>query len=206
MRRQILNRGLLTVAAASSILAVTGGYAHADSAAEGGQSAPGHSAGDVSQQDDGAAPPSAAGSSQPDAAAIVAAADAAAADGGGATARGGAQGSPGVLSGNSVSVPVDVPVNVCGNSVDAVGLLNPSFGNSCANGAPAPQVVPPQRTQPPAVTPHVPTPEVHTQLAETGSSGGMTGAAAGAGAVMLLGGTLIYRRSARAARIRRTYS
>ncbi|PJT48392.1 hypothetical protein CWI85_22910, partial [Streptomyces albidoflavus] len=34
--------------------------------------------------------------------------------------------SPGVLSGNSVSVPVHVPVNACGNSVDVVGLLNPA--------------------------------------------------------------------------------
>ncbi|MGW5354557.1 chaplin [Streptomyces sp. NPDC004031] len=211
MRRQILNRGLLTVAAASSILAVTGGYAHADSAAEGGQNAPGHSAEDLSQQAEGAASsssaaPSAGASSQTDGAAIAAAANAAAAGGGGATARGAAEGSPGVLSGNSVSVPVDVPVNACGNSVDVVGLLNPSFGNSCANGTPAPQVVPPQRTQPPAVTPQTPTPEVHTQLAETGASSGVLGTAAGASALLLAGGTLIYRRSARAARIRRTYS
>ncbi|MFE1315426.1 chaplin [Streptomyces sp. NPDC058755] len=48
-------------------------------------------------------------------------------------AQGAAQGSPGVLSGNTVQVPVDVPVNVCGNSVDAAGALNPAFGNSCAN-------------------------------------------------------------------------
>ncbi|QHC29556.1 chaplin [Streptomyces sp. HF10] len=45
-----------------------------------------------------------------------------------------AQGSPGVLSGNSIQVPVHVPVNVCGNSVDVAALLNPAFGNSCANG------------------------------------------------------------------------
>ncbi|MFI0895105.1 chaplin [Streptomyces sp. NPDC020983] len=205
MRRQILNRGLLTVAAASSILAVTGGYAHADSAAQGGQNAPRHSADDLSQQDEGATSPSSAAPSHTDAAAIAAAANEAA-TGGGATAQGDAEGSPGVLSGNSVSVPVDVPVNACGNSVDVVGLLNPSFGNSCANGTPAQQVVPPQRTQPPAVTPQAPAPEVHTQLAETGSSGGVTGAAAGAGAILLLGGTMVYRRSARAARIRRTYS
>ncbi|MFJ6663529.1 chaplin family protein [Streptomyces sp. NPDC091383] len=44
-----------------------------------------------------------------------------------------AQGSPGVLSGNSIQVPVHVPVNVCGNSVDVAALLNPAFGNSCAN-------------------------------------------------------------------------
>ncbi|MFJ1750781.1 chaplin [Streptomyces sp. NPDC088116] len=42
-------------------------------------------------------------------------------------------GSPGVLSGNVVQVPVHIPVNVCGNSINVVGLLNPSFGNTCAN-------------------------------------------------------------------------
>ncbi|MEU6279039.1 chaplin [Streptomyces sp. NPDC047028] len=48
-------------------------------------------------------------------------------------ADGSANGSPGVLSGNNVQVPLDVPVNVCGNTVDVVGLLNPAMGNSCAN-------------------------------------------------------------------------
>ena len=46
---------------------------------------------------------------------------------------GAAAGSPGVLSGNTVQVPVHVPVNVCGNTVNVVGLLNPAFGNHCAN-------------------------------------------------------------------------
>jgi hypothetical protein len=41
--------------------------------------------------------------------------------------------SPGLLSGNSVQAPVHVPVNACGNTVDVVGLLNPTFGNKCAN-------------------------------------------------------------------------
>ncbi len=51
-----------------------------------------------------------------------------------AGAQGAAAGSPGVLSGNNVQVPVHVPVNVCGNTVNVVGLLNPAFGNNCANG------------------------------------------------------------------------
>ncbi|MFE1285330.1 chaplin [Streptomyces sp. NPDC058751] len=51
-----------------------------------------------------------------------------------AGAQGGAVGSPGVLSGNVVQVPIHVPVNVCGNTVDIVGLLNPAFGNTCVNG------------------------------------------------------------------------
>ncbi|MFE7750527.1 chaplin [Streptomyces sp. NPDC057428] len=44
-----------------------------------------------------------------------------------------AAGSPGVLSGNVVQVPVHVPVNVCGNTVNVIALLNPAFGNTCAN-------------------------------------------------------------------------
>ncbi|MFD4256460.1 chaplin family protein [Streptomyces sp. NPDC058534] len=49
-------------------------------------------------------------------------------------AQGVAGGSPGVISGNLAQVPVHVPVNLCGNTVDVVGLLNPVFGNQCANG------------------------------------------------------------------------
>jgi hypothetical protein len=78
--RQVTRKGLITVAAAGGVLALGGGYAQADSGAEGA-----------------------------------------------------AVGSPGVLSGNNVQVPVDVPVNVCGNTVNVVGLLNPAIGNHCAN-------------------------------------------------------------------------
>ncbi|OKJ15764.1 chaplin [Kitasatospora sp. CB01950] len=52
---------------------------------------------------------------------------------GGAQAEGSAVGSPGVLSGNLIQIPVHVPVNVCGNTISVIGLLNPAFGNSCAN-------------------------------------------------------------------------
>ncbi|MFE0700870.1 chaplin [Streptomyces sp. NPDC058872] len=41
--------------------------------------------------------------------------------------------SPGVLSGNLIQAPVHVPVNACGNTVSIVGLLNPTFGNTCVN-------------------------------------------------------------------------
>ncbi|MFF0013914.1 chaplin [Streptomyces sp. NPDC005374] len=53
--------------------------------------------------------------------------------GGGSTADGTAAGSPGLISGNTVQVPVHVPLNVCGNTVDVVGLLNPAAGNTCVN-------------------------------------------------------------------------
>ncbi|RLL66169.1 chaplin [Streptomyces sp. Z26] len=51
----------------------------------------------------------------------------------GANANGVAAGSPGVISGNLVQVPVHVPVNACSNTVDVIGLLNPTFGNTCVN-------------------------------------------------------------------------
>lgn len=64
------------------------------------------------------------------AAAMAGTAGIAAADSG---AQGAAAGSPGVLSGNVLQVPVHIPVNVCGNTVDVIGLLNPAFGNTCFN-------------------------------------------------------------------------
>ncbi|WP_338785641.1 chaplin [Streptomyces sp. DG1A-41] len=39
--------------------------------------------------------------------------------------------SPGVLSGNVVQLPVDIDANVCGNTINLVGLLNPAVGNEC---------------------------------------------------------------------------
>ncbi|MFD0689682.1 chaplin [Actinomadura fibrosa] len=39
--------------------------------------------------------------------------------------------SPGIVSGNLVQAPVDVPVNACGNTITVVGALNPTFGNVC---------------------------------------------------------------------------
>lgn len=61
---------------------------------------------------------------------VLAGAGVAVADAG---AQGAAVHSPGVLSGNVVQVPVHVPVNVCGNTVSVIGLLNPTFGNTCIN-------------------------------------------------------------------------
>lgn len=48
-------------------------------------------------------------------------------------ADGSAAGSPGVISGNTIQLPVHVPVNVCGNTVNVVGILNPAAGNTCVN-------------------------------------------------------------------------
>ncbi|GHB41371.1 hypothetical protein QFZ24_007653 [Streptomyces phaeochromogenes] len=61
---------------------------------------------------------------------VLAGAGIAAADSG---AQGAAVHSPGVLSGNVIQAPIHVPVNVCGNTVSVIGLLNPAFGNTCTN-------------------------------------------------------------------------
>ncbi|NYE43637.1 chaplin [Streptomyces fulvorobeus] len=50
-----------------------------------------------------------------------------------AGAAGAAANSPGVLSGNVTQIPIHVPVNVCGNTVNVIGILNPAFGNTCVN-------------------------------------------------------------------------
>ncbi|MCF3184955.1 chaplin [Streptomyces polychromogenes] len=52
---------------------------------------------------------------------------------GGASAEGEAVGSPGVVSGNLVQVPVHVPVNVVGNTANVIGLLNGAWGNTGVN-------------------------------------------------------------------------
>lgn len=104
----------MTVAAASGVLAMTGGYAHADAEAQATTS-----------------------------------------------------NSPGVLSGNSVQVPLDVPVNLCGNSVNAVALLNPAMGNGCAT-----QSAPEHQRHAPARERHLPAPAQHTPGHGGGQHGG----------------------------------
>ncbi|MER5961763.1 chaplin family protein [Streptomyces sp. NPDC002057] len=136
-------------------------------------------------------------------------------NGGGSTAEGHAEGSPGVLSGNGLQLPVDLPVNVSGNSVNVVGLLNPVFGNTSVNG-PSKPVPPVEKPTPRPQTPvrNVPVPQTETEtekpapapapqgetrpvaLAETGSDA--LGYAASASAALLLGGALLYRRARRA--------
>lgn len=50
-----------------------------------------------------------------------------------ADTQGAAVGSPGVASGNNIQAPIDIPVNFCGNSINVIGLVNPTFGNVCIN-------------------------------------------------------------------------
>ncbi|MEV5172128.1 chaplin [Streptomyces flaveolus] len=49
-------------------------------------------------------------------------------------ANGAATNSPGLLSGNVVQVPIHIPINVCGNTINVIALLNPAAGNTCING------------------------------------------------------------------------
>ncbi|MFE2327174.1 chaplin [Streptomyces sp. NPDC059385] len=124
--------------------------------------------------------------------------------GGGASAEGRGKGSPGVLSGNGIQLPIDLPLNVSGNSVNVVGIGNPSHGNTSVNGGTPGEAVPtpPPATQPP-LTPQVPpapqvppvtqVPSNHTgALAHTGSDG--VGYLLPGGGALLLGGMLLYRR------------
>ncbi|MET9290573.1 chaplin [Streptomyces sp. NPDC003077] len=48
----------------------------------------------------------------------------------GADTTGVASNSPGVLSGNTVQMPIDIPVNLSNNSINVIGLLNPVMGNA----------------------------------------------------------------------------
>ncbi|MCX4743489.1 chaplin [Streptomyces antibioticus] len=127
----------------------------------------------------------------------------------GSTAEGDTVGSPGVVSGNGIKLPVDVPVNASGNSVNVVGVLNPVFGNESVNGpGKKPPVTPPvkpappvRHTQPaepqpagpkPAPPAHEPQAPGVPSLAQTGSDAALP-AILGSTA-MLLGGALLYRR------------
>ncbi|MFJ5922205.1 chaplin [Kitasatospora sp. NPDC092948] len=89
-----------------------------------------------------------------------------------AEAEGVAANSPGVLSGNQIQVPVHVPINLCGNSINVIGLLNPAFGNTCVNGdtgvAPAPVTTPVETEpqQPPVEHEHPHHPHHHHEPVE----------------------------------------
>ncbi|MER6272695.1 chaplin family protein [Streptomyces sp900105755] len=125
---------------------------------------------------------------------------------GGATARGAEEGSPGVISGNGIQLPVDLPVNVSGNSVNVVGALNPAGGNTSVNtsgdhpsppktSTPEPPTVKPSappKTHPEPKAHHPAAPPAQVTLAHTGTD--LTGAAAAGSAALLLAGTALHRR------------
>ncbi|BET51124.1 LAXTG-anchored chaplin ChpC [Kitasatospora aureofaciens] len=160
--RQVTRKGLMTMAAATGVIAAAGGTAHADSGAHGSSSgSPGVLSGNTVQapvhvpvnvcgntvdvvgvlnpamgnscanKGGGAA----GGHGDSDSGGYGGSGSHDGSHGGGGSHAGGhASDSPGVGSGNHVEVPIDVPVNVCGNSIDVIGALNPAFGNDCDNG------------------------------------------------------------------------
>ncbi|MFF1494539.1 chaplin [Streptomyces sp. NPDC058304] len=113
--------------------------------------------------------------------------------GGGARTEGRGKDSPGLLSGNGIQLPVDVPLNISGNAVSVVGVGNSSTGNTSVNGEEPSGGKPPQ--QPPVVerpvTPPAP-PQHGPALAHTGADG--AGYLLPGGGALLLGGVLLYRR------------
>lgn len=227
--RQVARKGLLTVVATGGVLAATGGFAYADAGATGqAEGSPGVASGNSVQVpvnvpvnvcgntidvvgllnpafgNHCANTSSGSGSSGHGSGHDTG-------SGSGATAGGHTVGSPGVGSGNSVQTPVDVPVNACGNTIDVVALLNPAFGDTCGNheGTPDTPVTPAPPSSDTPHAPHTPTQAsypstgVHNaprteELAHTGANG--IGLAASAAGVLLLAGSVLYRRSTAAAR------
>ncbi|MFD6309241.1 chaplin [Streptomyces sp. NPDC060223] len=183
--RQVTRKGLMTVAAASGVLAVTGGHAHADSGANGASSdSPGVLSGNTVQAPVHA-PVNACGNTVSVVGLLNPAmgnkcanqgggrgssgggyGDDGSHSGGGSGAGGHASDSPGVGSGNHVQVPIEVPVNVCGNSVNVIGIGNAVTGNECGNGTGRGQ-----STTPPGGGPEAPTPGKPWQPGHPGEPG-----------------------------------
>ncbi|MFJ8751199.1 chaplin [Streptomyces sp. NPDC102441] len=247
--RQVTRKGLITMAAAGGVLALGGGYAHADAGAAGAaSSSPGVLSGNSIQvpidvpvnvcgnsvdaggllnptsgndcgngsSDSGHAYTSDGGSSSGHGSGSQASGHEEVSDSGagtgrhrasGTSARAETKGSPGILSGNQVQAPVEIPLNVCGNSVTVGGLLNPVFGNDCENdtGTVPPPVVPqtPHTPEKPATPDAPPAPETQLvageQLAHTGGGGLDLLIPASAGLLLAGAGTVLYRRSRSAA-------
>jgi hypothetical protein len=218
--RQVTRNGLITVAAAGGVLATfSGGTAFAETAAE---SAAG--SGVLSGNNVGApvnAPITVCGNTVNVVGALNPAAGCRGGGGGAPSADGQAGGSDGIASGNNVEVPVNAPVDACGNSVNVVGLGN--TGDGCDDS----QQTPPKADQPGNSTPADPGSDrpggdnpaggsegasdvtsatgVRTQsqsgagqLAHTGA-GDMIGVAAPLSAGLLIGGFVLYRRASRLA-------
>ncbi|MDQ1011453.1 LPXTG-motif cell wall-anchored protein [Streptomyces sp. V4I23] len=212
--RQVHRKGLATVMLTGGALAMATGYAHADSNADGAAvGSPGVLSGNAVQLPVdvpvnvcgntvnvvGLLNPAAGNScanGSPSGGGQSGAQSGASHSSGGAVADGDTAGSPGILSGNGVQLPVEVPVNVTGNSVNVVGIGNPADGNTSTNVSGKPPVkaaTPPKadRSQKPSERAFAPK-AAGGSLAETGAA--TSAFAASAGAAMVLGGVVLYRR------------
>ncbi|MGV9562838.1 chaplin [Streptomyces sp. NPDC003480] len=110
---------------------------------------------------------------------------------GAASAHGRGRGSVGLLAGNEVQLPVHLPVNISGNSVNVVGLGNKAAGNTSVNSSPGRPHPAPRPAYTPAPVAR-PVPQQTAMLAHTGAEAPLPGLAGGA--VLVLGGTILYRR------------
>ncbi|MFJ8076030.1 chaplin [Streptomyces sp. NPDC096176] len=210
--RQVHRKGLATVMLTGSALAMATGYAQADSSADGAAvGSPGVGSGNAIQLPVHV-PVNVCGNTVNVVGLLNPAAGnecsnvsdgdngGSAEQGGGAHAGGEVAGSPGVLSGNGLQLPVDLPVNVSGNSVNVVGIANPAIGNSSVNDSRKPPVEEEPTTPPKTVKPEKPA--AHGEQSAPKPAGGalaQTGSdelafAVPAGAAMLLGGLVLYRR------------
>lgn len=77
-------------------------------------------------------------------------------DGTHAVAKGAASDSPGLVSGNVLQLPVDAPVQACGDSVALLSFGTGAEDNRCVNGGP--EMAPPVMAPPPMSPPPVPCP------------------------------------------------
>ncbi|MDX3850523.1 chaplin [Streptomyces sp. AK02-01A] len=238
--RQVTRKGLITVAAAGGVLALGGGYAHADSEAGGTAAnspgvlsgnniqvpvhvpvnvcgntvnvvgllnpALGNSCANTSDNTSGNGGLGGDGDGGGYGGSHSGGSLGGGSHAGGSHTGGGAVNSPGIGSGNSIELPIDLPVNACGNGVSVVGLGTPVTGSDCENESPVvtPPVTPEQPAEPvtpeaPAVVPPAPEPQTAApqELAHTGA--GSLGIAIPAAAGLLLAGSVIYRRSRAAA-------
>ncbi|MEV7996139.1 chaplin [Streptomyces sp. NPDC086077] len=211
--KRVTRNGVIAVAAASGAMAVTF-PAHADSAADGAAvGSPGLISGNTIQLPVhvpvnvcgntvnvvGLLNPAAGNRCANTGGATKGGPGSGSASGGGASAEGSGKDSPGVLSGNGVQLPVDLPVNVTGNSVNVVGIGNAAVGNESENSggpvrpeepAPEPSVPPKALPAPKPMAPRATEPTAG--LAETGADATLP-TAIGASA-LVLGGAALYRR------------
>jgi hypothetical protein len=120
---------------------------------------------------------------------------------GGASAHGATEGSPGLLSGNNIQIPVDLPLNVSGNSVNVVGIGNPAVGNESVNES---GVLPHEPSHSVVATPRAPKPaarswsrpaphRVAPTLAHTGAD--QMAPAVGGSVALIAAGAILYRRA-----------
>lgn len=133
--RQVTRKGLITVAAAGGVLATfSGGTAFADSGVQGTAGNSGGVLAGNNVQAPISVPVNVCGNTVTVLGALNPAAGTKCGGGGSTAVSGDAGESSGIGSGNNIQAPVDVPVNVCGNGINAVGGDNVATGDCGDDG------------------------------------------------------------------------